>query len=182
MIYSILILSLTFEQLSPSPPVPRESAKPAVCDFVIIHVFRSLSGCHKLLDLTNVTSPLFIHTFCIFSVHRDGLFSCGEARLSVSFCKVQVCTWFNGERGARFLLHLNKCSHTAFYNTLCIGEVKKRKLTVMNLGQHFLKCQGNLGMFHLDSRYTVLLLLCLPPSLQKIGLRYFKLSSPNLFS
>lgn len=142
MIYSILILSLTFEQLSPSPPVPRESAKPAVCDFVIIHVFRSPSGCHKLLDLTNVTSPLFIHTFCIFSVHRDGLFSCGEARLSVSFCKVQMYTWFKGERGARFLLHLNKCSHTAFYNTLCIGEMKKKKADCDEPGATFSEVSG----------------------------------------
>lgn len=90
LIYSILILSLTFEQLSPSPPVPSESAKPAVCDFVIIHVFRSPSGCHKLLDLTNVTSPLLIHTFCILNVPRDGLFLCGEARLFVLVCRVQI--------------------------------------------------------------------------------------------
>lgn len=88
LIYSILILSLTFEQLSPSPPVPRESAKPAVCDFVIIHVFHLPSGCHK--HLTNVTSSLFIHTFCIFSVPRDGLFLCGEARLFVSVCRIQI--------------------------------------------------------------------------------------------
>lgn len=89
LIYSILILSLTFEQLSPSPPVPRESAKPAVCDFVIIHVFHSPSGCHKLLDLTNVTSLLFIHTFRMLDVPRDGLFLCGEAKGFVSFCRVQ---------------------------------------------------------------------------------------------
>lgn len=90
LIYSILILSLTFEQLSPSPPVPRESAKPAVCDFVIIHVFHSPSGCHKLLDLTNVTCPLFIHMFCILNIPRDGLFLCGEARLFASVCRVQI--------------------------------------------------------------------------------------------
>lgn len=127
LIYSILILSLTFEQLSPSPPVPRESAKPAVCDFVIIHVFRSPSGCHKLLDLTNATSPLFIHTFCILNVQRDEHLSCGEARLSVSVCRARVNTWFNGDRGAWFLLHLNKCSYVAFYNILCIRKLNQKK-------------------------------------------------------
>lgn len=55
----------------------------------------------------------------------------------------------------------------------------KRKLTEVNLGQHFLKCLGDLGMFHFASRH--LQFPCSWYNLPKHLPHFRKLPSPDAF-